>query len=366
MGSPVLYIAMELVAGETFRKAIEARRLDPKRALEYLVQVADAVAAAHAAGVIHRDLKPENLMIADGGYAKVLDFGVAKLRADMVPPDETAAPSVEGAVIGTVGYMSPEQVHGKALDTRTDIFSFGCVLYEVITGRRAFQGTTSFETLKQNPDRGAVADRRADSSRRAPADHPEVPGEESRRSLSIDAGAGSGSARAAASPGGGDASRGGESHPVASSACRAAGIVIAAVAVWWAAERRFIGRAPARVTIERLTLSGTAIDAATSRDGRYLAWVESVGGMQGLRVRQLGEDRSIELVPPAAVGFWGIAFSLDGSRVFYATKSAQEPSGRLYVTNVIVGHRGHCSPGSTARSRCLPTERSWRTTELVS
>ena len=151
-GPPVLYIAMELVAGETLRKAIEARRLDLKRALEYLVQVADALGAAHAAGVIHRDLKPENLMIADGGYAKVLDFGVAKLRADMVPPgmsEADAAPSVGGAVIGTVGYMSPEQIHGKALDPRTDIFSFGCVLYQVVTGRRAFQGTTSFETLKK-------------------------------------------------------------------------------------------------------------------------------------------------------------------------------------------------------------------------
>ena len=88
LGSPVLYIAMELVSGETLRKAIEAKRLDLKRALEYLIQVVDALGAAHAAGVIHRDLKPENLMIADGGYAKVLDFGVAKLRADIAPPKE--------------------------------------------------------------------------------------------------------------------------------------------------------------------------------------------------------------------------------------------------------------------------------------
>ena len=88
-------------------------------------------------------------MIADGGYAKVLDFGVAKLRADPVPPKEDSTPSIPGAVIGTVGYMSPEQVRAQPLDPRTDIFSFGCVLYEVITGRRAFQGKTSFETLKQ-------------------------------------------------------------------------------------------------------------------------------------------------------------------------------------------------------------------------
>ena len=106
-------------------------------------------APAHAAGVIHRDLKPENLMIADGGYAKVLDFGVAKLRADLAPPGAEPDSAPSAGVIGTVGYMSPEQVQGKPLDPRTDIFSFGCVLYEAITGRRAFQGTTSFETLKR-------------------------------------------------------------------------------------------------------------------------------------------------------------------------------------------------------------------------
>ena len=109
------------------------------------------------------------------------------------------------------------------------------------------------------------------------------------------------------------------------------------LAVWWATERRFVGRSPAQVTIERLTLSGTAIDAVTSRDGRYLAWVESIGGMQGLRIRPQGGDRSVELVPPATVGYWGITFSPDGSRVFYATKSAQEPAGRLYVVNVLGG-----------------------------
>ena len=115
----------------------------------------------------------------------------------------------------------------------------------------------------------------------------------------------------------------------------AAAIVAVVLAIWWTSDRGSIGREPARVTIDRLTSSGTAIDAATSRDGRYLAWVESAGGLQGLRIRQQGGDRSIELVPPATVGYWGIAFAEDGSRVFYATKSAQEPAGRLYVVDVL-------------------------------
>ena len=361
-GSPVLYIAMELVSGETLRQAIEARRLDVKRALEYLIQVADALGAAHAAGVIHRDLKPENLMIADGGYAKVLDFGVAKLRADMTPPREDSTPSSPGAVIGTVGYMSPEQVRAQPLDPRTDIFSFGCVLYEVITGRRAFQGTTSFDTLKRilsdeplpiveplryvrlqpvvqkclakNPDdryqsmEQLANELRGLVRRMEAAAHREAAGRVPWRRL------------------------------------LAGGVAIVGVvlALWWGTERGFVGRAPAQVTIERLTLSGTAIDAATSRDGRYLAWVESAGGLQGLRVRARGGDGSVELVPPAAVGYWGIAFSHDGTQVFYATKSAQEPAGRLYVVNVLGGMPRALLDGIDSTISCPRTDGGSRST----
>ena len=337
-GPPVLYIAMELVAGETLRKAIEAKRLDIKRALEYLVQVVDALAAAHAAGVIHRDLKPENLMIADGGYAKVLDFGVAKLRADLAPSavgDGDSSPSA--GVIGTVGYMSPEQVQGQPLDPRTDIFSFGCVLYEVVTGRRAFWGTTSFETLKrilsEEPVPIVEPIRHVELwpiIRRCLAKNPDDR-YQSMQELSHDLRALLRRQEAAAHR------EAAQRIPWRRLLAGAAGILALVVAAWWMTEGAFVGRAPAPIGIQRLTLSGTAIDAATSRDGRYLAWVESAGGMQGLRVRQVGEDRSIELVPPATVGYWGIAFSQDGSQVFYATKSAHEPAGRLYVVSVLGG-----------------------------
>jgi len=153
VGPPVLYIAMELVSGETLRSSLEGNRLDLDRTLEFMAQVADALDAAHAAGVTHRDLKPENLMIAEGGYAKVLDFGIAKLRADLMQgrTDAGHEPTATdgGRLLGTLGYMSPEQVQGQAADNRTDVFSYGCVLYEAITGKRAFLAPNAFATLKQ-------------------------------------------------------------------------------------------------------------------------------------------------------------------------------------------------------------------------
>ena len=153
-GLPALhYLAMELVTGDTLRTLIDTRRLDPKRAIDLLVQVAEALSAAHAAGVVHRDLKPENIMVANSGYAKVLDFGLAKLRPDMLANDGATqavtvpAASAPGVLLGTVGYMSPEQVEGRPTDHRSDVFSFGCVAYEAVSGSRAFAGPSTIETL---------------------------------------------------------------------------------------------------------------------------------------------------------------------------------------------------------------------------
>ncbi len=148
---PVQYVAMELVAGTSLREAIDGRRFDLKRALDYLAQAADALAAAHAAGIVHRDLKPENLMVAEAGYVKVLDFGLAKLQgtpAALQGADATVtAGTSPGLVMGTVGYMSPEQAQGRPVDQRSDIFAFGCILYEVTTGARAFSGPSAVDTL---------------------------------------------------------------------------------------------------------------------------------------------------------------------------------------------------------------------------
>jgi TolB-like protein/Flp pilus assembly protein TadD len=147
-GSP--FLVEELLEGQTLRQSLAGGALPPRRAIEWAVQVCSGLAAAHEKGIVHRDLKPENLFITTDGHVKILDFGVAKLRQE---PEETAAAPAEvdttapGMVIGTAAYMSPEQVRGLAVDHRSDIFSLGCVLYEMLSGQRAFAGDTAADTM---------------------------------------------------------------------------------------------------------------------------------------------------------------------------------------------------------------------------
>jgi Tol biopolymer transport system component len=147
----VPFIAMEYVAGKTLDQLIGRKGLRLNESLKYAIQIADALARAHSAGIIHRDLKPSNIMVDEHGLVKVLDFGLAKLT-ETTPGDsgETAtirAGTEEGAIVGTVAYMSPEQAEAKPVDARSDIFSFGSVLYEMVTGQRAFHGDSKLSTL---------------------------------------------------------------------------------------------------------------------------------------------------------------------------------------------------------------------------
>ena len=146
------YMVMEYVTGKTLNDLIPKEGLRVPQAVKYGLQMSDALAAAHAAGIIHRDLKPANIMVTDAGFVKILDFGLAKLTDRSVELHDNTqtmgAPlTVEGAILGTVSYMSPEQAQGMKLDTRSDIFSFGAVMFEMITGRRAFEGGSSLSTL---------------------------------------------------------------------------------------------------------------------------------------------------------------------------------------------------------------------------
>jgi len=158
-GSP--YIVSELLEGETLREELAQGALPPRRAVQYAIGVARGLAAAHEKGIVHRDLKPENVFVTRDGRVKILDFGLAKLR----PPETVRGPLTEaptqtpgtepGVILGTVGYMSPEQVRGEPANQRSDIFAFGAILYEMLTGQRAFKRDTVAETmtaiLKEEP-----------------------------------------------------------------------------------------------------------------------------------------------------------------------------------------------------------------------
>jgi eukaryotic-like serine/threonine-protein kinase len=153
-GHPVDFIAMEFVPGKALDQSIPRKGLRPMEALNYAIQVADALAAAHAAGIVHRDLKPGNVMVNESGSVKVLDFGLAKLTeqrgmSELARTGTMAeAPKTDrGTIVGTFSYMSPEQAEGKKLDSRTDIFSFGAMLYEMLTGGRAFSGDSMASIL---------------------------------------------------------------------------------------------------------------------------------------------------------------------------------------------------------------------------
>jgi serine/threonine protein kinase len=145
------FIATELLDGETLRETLEDGALGWRRAAEIVAAIADGIAAAHDAGIVHRDLKPSNVFLTADGRVKILDFGLARVRPPTAEGETNGPPSStltqHGAVVGTVGYMSPEQVRGEPADHRSDIFALGCVLYEAVSGRRAFERETPPETM---------------------------------------------------------------------------------------------------------------------------------------------------------------------------------------------------------------------------
>jgi len=149
-GAP--YIVSELLEGETLRERMAGAALPQRKAIDYALQIAKGLAAAHDKGIVHRDIKPDNVFITNDGRVKILDFGLAKLTAIDGAQSQTEVPTRKvntdpGTVMGTMGYMSPEQLKGQAADHRSDIFSFGAILYEMLSGKRAFRGDSMAETM---------------------------------------------------------------------------------------------------------------------------------------------------------------------------------------------------------------------------
>ena len=344
LGENINYIAMELVDGETLRSFISGK-FDLVKALQYLAQTADALAKAHAAGLVHRDLKPENIMVTVDGYAKILDFGLVKsnmsARIDTDASTSVHADEItrDGIVMGTTGYMSPEQVRGMPVDHRSDIFSFGCILYEVATHRQPFRGPSAVDTFHKivyeppppigdldppvTPDlerviRKALAkdpEDRYQSVKEIAIDLREVRKDyESGRHLS---GAVSGAPVVRRE----QRVRSGRWIP-----WLVASVAIGAIALLsWAILRH--RTAADRTTfeamkIERLVDTSNAEQAAISPDGRYVAHVDATSKGSAIFVRQMASGSEIAAAPADGEPYTQLHFSRDGEYVRFTHRGS--------------------------------------------
>jgi Tol biopolymer transport system component len=330
------YIVSELVDGGTLDDWLaSSRRRTWRQSVELLTGVADAIAAAHAAGVLHRDIKPANILIDENGYAKLADFGLAKLLGDKDGQADAlgnvSRNTRAGIVVGTVAYMSPEQASGQPLDARSDIFSFGVVLYELLAGRRPFEGANDLEVLK------AIVH---GTPPPLPSDVPELLRNAVERALEKDPGDRYQAMRELVIELKRIARKSGSSSQTAlpNAAPRRARLArllagLAAVAVLVAAAL-YYPRAPVTDSasgsaalardyeIARLTASGNAILPALSPDGRYVAYVQEHTDGPSLWVRQLATESHVRLVQAEpGVGFRAVTVTRDGNFVDFVQRS---------------------------------------------
>jgi serine/threonine protein kinase len=352
---PVHFIAMELIDGATLAAKIHNEKTDLKTLLEYMKQAADGLAKAHAAGIVHRDLKPDNIMVTKDGYAKILDFGLAKLQikgnGTQHPDGDTAVrqETRDGVVLGTVGYMSPEQVQGKQADHRADIFSFGCILYEAATRQRAFRADSDVDVMHKilhdrpepidaiNPDVPAELRRLI---RRCLAKDPEKR-YQSMKDLALELGelvdeydelSRSSDSRPSVPSGGiSDPALGAAPRRKPLLAIAIAAAVVAALVVGGVILRKSVfakSAAPAdsfaSMKITRLTSSGKVVTAAISPDNRYLANVVLDNGKFGLSVRQIATGADAQVVAPSPLGIRGVTFSPDGNYLYFIQAESEQ------------------------------------------
>jgi len=332
-------LVMELVPGETLDTIVHPRGISPAQALPVARQICDALEAAHEKGIVHRDLKPANIKVTPDGVVKVLDFGLAKASATEVVdaedlPIKTSDVTNQGVILGTATYMSPEQARGQPVDKRTDIWAFGCVFYEMLTGRRAFDGHSMTDTLarviEREPDWSALPETTPDVVRRLlerclrkDARHRLRDIADAR--IEIDDSIAAPVAQTGSMPAVGDQQLRARSRRWILAGCIAAIVLVSAVFVTWRfwVNDYFWQNPLADAQPVRLTdFEGEEVDAAISPDGKFVVFLSNRDGPLDVFVSQIGSGAFTNLTkgdfrPPTWAMVRETGFSGDGEQVWF-------------------------------------------------